>query len=715
MGTFPEAAASVRAEGNRAPVCRADEKGRKKNFFRRISRMKWIWLKNGKETGYAEFRSEFSVETEDAELKISADRQYAAWVNGRLVCCGQYTDVPAHKAVDSVSIAAFVRRGKNTMRIAAYHADADFSVARTMEAGVAFEVYAGGQLVVSSGEGTLCRAAEGYTVGDIITLQLGYGWGYDFCREGDAWQPCEIAENAFREEPRPVPPCTVGEPVPAVVCAQGIFRRGDGETVAEQAQRAWLSARSFAEMTGKDRLLFAALPEPVRFVGEGGDGVYVLADLLRETAGHLSLSVSVPRAVRAAIVWGEHLTDLRVRSFVGGRNFAIPLRLRAGENVLDDYLHRLGGRYLCLFVEGGEVTVTRLSLRGSLYPFKPVPKHFDDRLLGAIYAAGVRTLQLCAHEHYEDCPWREQGLYGMDSRNQMLYGYGAFREYALPRASLRLMAYSVQEDGLVALCAPARSAVCIPSFSVWWMFALCENAKAAYDAAFVREMLPYAERMLEPFRKRTDRNGVNAFTEPRFWNFHEWSDGLSGGQAFCTETLAPYADGLLTALLQCAVARLALLERREGRLAQAEGMETYAAELAAALERYYEEESGLYATFLRGGKRAGHHVLMQAAAILTGTVPAERLAGLGSELKQAKRCVPCTPAAFQAKYEAIMKADGDKAFCLDEICRVFGGMLFSGATSYWETEQGEADFGDAGSLCHGWAAVACWFLDRYGE
>ena len=106
---------------------------------------------------------------------------------------------------------------------------------------------------------------------------------------------------------------------------------------------------------------------------------------------------------------------------------------------------------------------------------------------------------------------------------------------------------------------------------------------------------------------------------------------------------------------------------------------------------------------------------MQAAAILTGTVPAERLAGLGSELKQAKRCVPCTPAAFQAKYEAIMKADGDKAFCLDEICRVFGGMLFSGATSYWETEQGEADFGDAGSLCHGWAAVACWFLDRYGE
>lgn len=677
--------------------------------------MKWIWLKNGKETGYAEFYSAFSVVKDDVLLKVSADRQYAAWINGRLVCCGQYTDVPEHKAVDSVSLTAFVHRGENTLRIVAYHADADFSVARTMEAGVAFEVYDGERLVASSGEKTFCREAEGYTVSDIITPQLGYGWGYDFCRTGGEWLFGEVVKNVFCEEPRPVPPCAVGEPVSAIVCAQGVYRYGGGKTAAEKAQSAWLSSRSFAEMTGKDRLRFAALPEPVRFAGDGGDGVYVLVDLLRETAGHLSLSVNVPCAVRAILVWGEHLSDLRVRSFVGERNFAVPLQLRAGENVLDDYLHRLGGRYLCLFAEGVEVTVARLSLRESFYPFKMVPKHFNDGLLGAIYAAGVRTLQLCAHEHYEDCPWREQALYGMDSRNQMLYGYGAFQEFRLPRASLRLMAYSVQEDGLVALCAPAREAVCIPSFSVWWMLALCENAEVAYDAAFVREMLPYAERMLESFRVRTDRNGVNAFTEPRFWNFHEWSDGLSGGQTFRTEECASYADGPLTALLQRAVTKLAALERREGRNEQAQGMEMYAAELAAALERYYEQESGLYATFLRGEEREGHHVFMLAAMVLTGSVPAERVFGLIDELKHAKRCVPCTPAAFQMKYEAIMSADGDKRFCLDEICNVFGKMLFSGATSYWETEHGEADFGDAGSLCHGWAAVACWFLDRYGE
>ncbi|MFQ7077041.1 MAG: hypothetical protein ACLRSW_03420 [Christensenellaceae bacterium] len=32
-------------------------------------------------------------------------------------------------------------------------------------------------------------------------------------------------------------------------------------------------------------------------------------------------------------------------------------------------------------------------------------------------------------------------------------------------------------------------------------------------------------------------------------------------------------------------------------------------------------------------------------------------------------------------------------------------MLKRGATTFWETIKGEADFEGAGSLCHGWSAV----------
>ena len=40
-----------------------------------------------------------------------------------------------------------------------------------------------------------------------------------------------------------------------------------------------------------------------------------------------------------------------------------------------------------------------------------------------------------------------------------------------------------------------------------------------------------------------------------------------------------------------------------------------------------------------------------------------------------------------------------------------GYMLDCGATSFWETIIGEADFGRAGSLCHGWSAMPLYYYN----
>ena len=39
-------------------------------------------------------------------------------------------------------------------------------------------------------------------------------------------------------------------------------------------------------------------------------------------------------------------------------------------------------------------------------------------------------------------------------------------------------------------------------------------------------------------------------------------------------------------------------------------------------------------------------------------------------------------------------------------------MLDKGATTFWETEKGEADFGGAGSLCHGWSAIPIYYFNE---
>ena len=72
--------------------------------------------------------------------------------------------------------------------------------------------------------------------------------------------------------------------------------------------------------------------------------------------------------------------------------------------------------------------------------------------------------------------------------------------------------------------------------------------------------------------------------------------------------------------------------------------------------------------------------------------------------------------AWLGEYERMLSTDIYRTVVGDlihEICDIFGGMLLEGSTSFWETTKGELDFSNAGSLCHGWAAVACYVLDKY--
>ena len=48
-----------------------------------------------------------------------------------------------------------------------------------------------------------------------------------------------------------------------------------------------------------------------------------------------------------------------------------------------------------------------------------------------------------------------------------------------------------------------------------------------------------------------------------------------------------------------------------------------------------------------------------------------------------------------------------------QILDQWGQMLFSGATTFWETMDGGDGFSKAGSLCHGWSAIPVYFWHRY--
>ena len=69
------------------------------------------------------------------------------------------------------------------------------------------------------------------------------------------------------------------------------------------------------------------------------------------------------------------------------------------------------------------------------------------------------------------------------------------------------------------------------------------------------------------------------------------------------------------------------------------------------------------------------------------------------------------------KYDALIKVDKEKygAFILNDIKNTYKAMLDEGATSFWETEIGESDFANAGSLCHGWSAIPVYYFNLLSE
>ncbi len=560
--------------------------------------MKIIWIE-GLERGVAEFCQAFTYKGGKVVLRISADYRYVAYVNGRFASNGQYADTPLNKCVDEVDITSLVHEGENELFVVAIHTGEGFSVAQVMDAGVAFELIENDVCIAQSDENTKGRVGTEYSIGDRITPQLGYGWKYNFTAKENEWAACQIVNASFRFVERPLKKLILSEPLPVEVVAQGVFKYRDmteAHTAAGEMQNAWLSTLRFFEMTGKERTQNSK-KLPLTFVAptaeKAADGVFVIVDMGKETSGYITFSLKVKKPCRALLGWGEHLADLRVRTEREGRNFASELTLQAGENVLDEWLHRIGGRYLCLFVEDSSFALSQLSVHECLYPFKKIEKDFGDRLLNEIYRVGRRTLELCAHEHYEDCPWREQALYGMDSRNQMMFGYSVFEEYDFPRASMRLFGNNVRKDGLIEICAPARAYMTIPSFSVYWILAICDNADVDFNAEFIAEVLPTAENVLEAFKKRSSRDGVSLFVEPPYWNFHEWCDGLDGGNFNRTEEIEKEQDGILTAIIAMAAKRLAALQERCGYTEKAKATAKYAEEMRLSLEGFYDEKRGL--------------------------------------------------------------------------------------------------------------------------
>ena len=689
----------------------------------------WIWHNDYRGINvYVNFEDSFTLAGTpgSALLRISCDRNYMLSLNGRFVDCGQYSDYEDLKFYDELDVTRFLSPGVNRLKITVYYQGQSSSTYRRGEPGLIFELIADGEPVCVSSGSTIAYKNSAFADGEGIEKvsgQLGFSFRYDATREceREGERAADIVEKTRALRIRPIEKLTISEPVAASLIRRGGFRDTSGKT-DPPAKRMQESLLADDYQCGGQRLpsegIRLSLDERRRsdcIGGAGGGGIFALIDLGAESTGFLSLDFEVPSECDVYIGWGEHLADLRVRTYIGSRCFAASYRAKAGRNRFENPLLRCGCRYIQLHIYSEKCTLYYAGIRSTLYPLTNIRRFTcADTLHNRIYETSVETLRLCMHEHYEDCPWREQALYSMDSRNQMLCGYYAFGETRFARASIKLMAHSLRADNMLELCSPAEVSITIPSFSAIFLTQLWEYLEHSGDDGFAREMLPVAEAIAGEFIKRLEGGLIRCFAERQYWNFYEWQSGLEGSISGEVPEEERSFDAPLGAFVSLGLGALSKLCGRLGLDDKAEYYRRGHDEMNRALnDAFFDAGRGCYASFLRRGELSHYCELTNALLVCCGAVPEERLSGVLDALTGGG-LLEVTLSHSIFKYDALMREPEKYGrYVFSDIARLWGSMLGRGATSFWETIDGESAFGNAGSLCHGWSAIPAYVYFRY--
>jgi hypothetical protein len=272
----------------------------------------------------------------------------------------------------------------------------------------------------------------------------------------------------------------------------------------------------------------------------------------------------------------------------------------------------------------------------------------SDPRLTAIWLAGRRTVTLCSHDAYIDCPTREQRAWVGDAVVHQLVDLATNDDWSLARW-YPVMSAAPRADGMLPMVvggdAEASDNLVLPDWALHWVHAVWNLYRYVGDRTAIAALLGVVEGVLRWFEPFCDDDGL-----PR--------DVIGG---VLIDWAAVWTDGTSSAL--CGLWGRALLEFAEmaqwlgdeGRVSWAR---TTHARLAGGFERLWDAERGRYTDALVGDDRvvmASQHG--QAAAIVGGLAPASRWERLVAVMTDEDRLVhaafaaPAGPALPNAELE----------------------------------------------------------------
>lgn len=368
---------------------------------------------------------------------------------------------------------------------------------------------------------------------------------------GEGWTPVSILEKAQTcpmnlgwgcldtplLAPNPLPPQRSARVPLNRLRHVGEHAAGDSRFKVNSVDKAQESD-SLAHLAEQNQAL-TILPNTCRWMLFDLDGYY---------CGFTELMVSGGAGTRIRVIWAEALfndnptpqpgTDpdkghrdvIEDKSFWGkGDTFLVG---NHSQPLLYTPFWWNSGRYIAIVVETGDeaLRMESISVRETRYPLEQKAViETDHPTLSQAAPMMWRTLQMCAHETYMDCPYYEQLNYAGDTRIQALVTYVLSSDHRLPRKCIEHFANSLLPSGLTQARAPCHFKQVIPQFSLYWIGMLYDYALWKGEPEWIRTLMPKVHCVLDTFLSHVGDDGL--LRCPEGWDWVDWAKGWNDGSS----------------------------------------------------------------------------------------------------------------------------------------------------------------------------------------
>ncbi|MCS6910261.1 MAG: alpha-L-rhamnosidase N-terminal domain-containing protein [Anaerolineales bacterium] len=597
---------------------------------------------------HALFRKRFHLDRvpDRAPARITADSRYILFVNGQEVFCGPIRSQPRRLHYDFFDLAPYLRPGENVLAVYvkyygrpnSYWMPAAPNLTLGKTGVLVFEANLGAAGWLVSDAGWKARCVEAWSdewrhdiedpVGGGVPVEV-----FDARRFPHGWQEAEFDDSDWGAAqvipamhiggfartqpptdpygplyPRPIAKLGGQLQTPATIRVEELSGVVDPSVVSPNKR-----VRAAAALRPLRTASVAHLPVTVEV---SFDNIARLSlDMGRIVSGFVTFEIQAPPGAVLDLAYLEEplLTPSSNRDVHSGARY-----IARGEHDRFQAFESNGFRYAYILVHGvqGPVTLQSFAVQEHLYSWTESGSFAcDDEMLNRIFAAGIRTVQLCSHDAFIDCPTREQRAWVGDGVVHQMVHLATNSDWRLARHYLTL-GNSPRADGMLPMSVAgdieAKGAFTIPDWALHWVHGLYNWYRFSGDREFVAGLMPTAERVLRWYAPYQTQAGV--LKDVPEWNLVDWSSVLVND-----------TSSLLTALWARGLREFAemagWLEDR-GRQRWAEALYARA---RAGFELFWDEARGSYIDHIVDGERRPEmSQLAGALAIVSGLAPEAR-------------------------------------------------------------------------------------------